>query len=330
MNSARIEPKESKLPSGISRDGRLINPPGFPVLTSFWYIRRATPSCTLDAILRRQPRLSILLDCGAYSAFTKKQEVSLDAYMEFCWKEQRNLWGYAALDVVKNPVRTLENYRLMLKQGLRPFPVHTHGNTERDMDEMFESAPMVMCGGLFGGQLATRHHVGQPDQVAQIVKQRMVWAKGRPIHWFGLGDESLIRALKPYSVDTSTWSGGIRYGRLQIYLGRGRWFFLEPEVWFKEGREKDMHTKVPPEAWRVLNAEGFGEADLLDRERWRRWSRNDRVLNLIMNVKSAIRHSLEFREEFGILFFLAQSSHHSASSAILWKAIESYVDKCMK
>jgi len=184
----------------------------FPVLISYAYARDDE---AMFARFAQRDDVEVLLDCGAFTALNTGEPISLGEYMAFLRRWGSRLFGYLALDVVGDPVGTDVNLSKMLDAGLRPIPVHVRGDGQERMDQLFGLSDWVACGGV------RRPHAGHSSR--SYVKQKMIWARGRNVHWLGYTNHAMARAFKPYSCDCSNMSMGYRYGNMQIYLGSWRW-----------------------------------------------------------------------------------------------------------
>lgn len=184
----------------------------FPVLISYAYAREDEG---MFGRFAERDDVELLLDCGAFTALNAGKPIDLKEYIEFLRRWRSRLFGYLALDVVGDPVGTERNLATMLDAGLRPIPVHVRGDGEDRMNELFAMSDWVACGGL------RRPHAGHCQKT--YVKQKMLWAAGRNVHWLGYTNHAMVRAFKPYSCDCSNMSMGYRFGNTQIYLGNWVW-----------------------------------------------------------------------------------------------------------
>jgi len=296
--------------------GRIQDPTGFPLLYSYYYTRKGQVlpgGERVDPVeytaSRMGSRVNLILDSGAFSAFRIGKPIDLDEYMEYCWKYKDQLWGYVSLDVLSEPEKTLKNYRTMLKQGLNPIPVHPKGAPKKHMDEYFESSPLVMLGGIVQNVRVQGAKASSP--ALRTVARKMNWADGRPVHWLGQCAENLLRAFLPFSCDNSSWSSGVRYGRLWVYLGRGNWYSLFRS---RDLRNLKSLKQIPKEVERELTTYGFGVGDLYDIKKWKNYSEM-KTLTLDVTCKSYVRYVSEFREEFGTRIFMAHSNFGSTGSS---------------
>jgi hypothetical protein len=166
---------------------------------------------TIDALMRLGDRVEILIDSGAFTAWKAGKPIALDGYMRFLESLPIKPWRYFALDVVHDPAATLRNYRAMLDRGLNPVPVFQRGESPAMLDEYFKTSDLVGIGGI----------VGTPGRRGYL-RGIMQHAAGRHVHWLGFNDANFVKALRPLSVDVTTWVNGGKYGSIALYLGLGR------------------------------------------------------------------------------------------------------------
>ena len=184
----------------------------FPVLISYAFARKD------EEFFKRfveHPGIEVLLDSGAFTALNAGERIELPEYMEFLERWKDKLFGYLALDVLGDPAGTDRNLETMLRAGLKPIPVHVRGDGASRMDQLFGWSDWVALGGL------RRPHVQHSSKA--YVKQKMVWAKGRDVHWLGYTNRKMVLAFKPYSIDCSNWAAGARWGDMHFYYGDLRW-----------------------------------------------------------------------------------------------------------
>jgi hypothetical protein len=245
----------SKASKQLSRTAKL------PLLISYAYLREERPE-TIERILTH-PSIELLLDSGAFTAKNAGVEIPLDEYIEFCQTWKDHLFGYMALDVLQDPAGTDSNLRIMLKEGLRPIPVHVYGDDERRMDELFALSDWVALGGF------RRPHRGPAPLT--YVNIKMSWARGRHVHWLGYTNKPVIEAFQPFSCDCSSWMAGAMYGRVAIYAGRGQWFtFKREELLVKRGFT-DMNLR------RALSDYDISMTEFLDERHWHNGNSSNQI-----------------------------------------------------
>ena len=101
------------------------------LLCSYWYFKNK-PLSKFCEELGYQPE--ILLDSGAYSAFTKGKHVNVLDYIEYIRANRAYITNYISLDVIGDPSMTLLLCDLMWSAALCPIPVIHYGEDLRFID----------------------------------------------------------------------------------------------------------------------------------------------------------------------------------------------------
>ncbi len=94
--------------------------PKFPlnILVSYAYLG----SVGLENLIRLQrehgENLNVMLDSGAFTAFTVGKQIDLRSYIHFLKNTKLKIKHYASLDVIRNVEATEKNYGIMRAEGL--------------------------------------------------------------------------------------------------------------------------------------------------------------------------------------------------------------------
>jgi len=260
------------------------------VLGSYAYLRKL-PAEDLHSIITH-PRVELLVDSGAFTAFNAGQTIELNEYMEFLRKWATDVFGYLALDKVQDPAATEVNLRIMLSEGFKPIPVHVLGDDEQRMDELFSMSSWVACAGL------RRPHRGAAPP--EYVKQKMAWAKGRNVHWLGYTSNAMIRAFKPYSVDCANYKQASISGSTSFYLGGGTMKVANMTQWLERSDVgKSSHRQL-----RAAVAAVDFDPRILDFEQsWR--SVSMKRVTMELSLRQWVLYQLDMRKHIGTRLFLA-------------------------
>ncbi len=287
----------------------------FPLLLSYAYVREYKPEQVEKWFT--DPRVDVLLDCGAFSTKNAEKEISLEKYMAFVSRWGDHLFGYLSLDVLGDPKGTDDNLRTMLDAGLKPIPVHVLGDGQKRMDELFEMSDFVALGGL---RRPNRGHCPR-----SYVKQKMEWAAGRRVHWLGYTREPLLRGFRPYSCDSSNFTGAERYGNVRVYLGKGRWWNTQRT----DAKKKDL----PLDVAKILLRLGYSADDWRNDDLWRRNAERDnksmRFLTQQIVIDSFMRWVIELEEHCGVRAFQAATMIQKQPDYI-WKGLDDFYQNWSK
>ncbi len=247
------------------------------------------------------PYLDVLLDSGAFAAFRQGDPIDLDQYIEFLKEHSGKLFGYFALDVIGDKKATMSNLRRMRRAGLKPIPILTVGNSQKDMEVMFDGADFIGIGGIQG-------KIWPHSKAAKISYLKMIkkWSRRRKVHYLGVASEEILRTFKPFSCDTSSWLNAAKFGHLSIYFGNGRWRHLRTD-----NRAREIDREIQLEVTRA----GFTLNDLMDTTLWN--NQNDTVLSgqsilVHLTCRSWIKYILEFEARFKTKIFLVSGSMGTA------------------
>ncbi|MFJ4469555.1 hypothetical protein ACIP2X_18970 [Streptomyces sp. NPDC089424] len=187
----------------------------FKALTSYAYFGKPAFTDLLDT-LHAGP-VMVFGDSGAHSARTLGLALTLDGYAAWCHEHDRRLTLYANLDVIGAPEATWRNQQALQERGLTPIPVFHTGEPwhflERYLDE---GHTYIALGKLLGNPLA---------ELLPWLDTAFRLAQGRAVfHGFGMTTWEVLRRLPFYSVDSSKWLEGERFGVATLYDDRtGSW-----------------------------------------------------------------------------------------------------------
>ena len=157
----------------------------------------------------------VLLDSGAWSAYTQKKTISIDAYMEYIRENIKYIDYYVNLDVIGDPLKSFENYKIMRDNGFTPIPVfhaETVSNTRTFLYKYLNYTNYVAIGAI--AKMHTKRRIENLD----LYFKSLVDDKGFPIakfHGFGLTSLRILKYYPWFSVDSSSW---VQYGRYGIIL----------------------------------------------------------------------------------------------------------------
>lgn len=157
----------------------------------------------------RRPKIELILDSGAYSAWRLGKPINIDEYCDYLLANRSWITTYVCLDVI-NPddpeaaaAASWENFLHMRKRGLDPMPVY---HVKEDVSWLFR---MLDAGckyiGLSASSLVSRNQV---DDWYALAWQHLVTRDGSPVvkcHAFGEGRADSLIKFPWYSADTTSW-----------------------------------------------------------------------------------------------------------------------------
>lgn len=196
------------------------------VLISYAYAAKLLPR--IAAAKAQYPRLRVVLDSGAFTAWKQGQSVDLQAYIAFVEDNQHLFHQYFSLDVIEDPEATRRNLATMRARGLDPIPVITRGVTVAQASEAAAATGYVGIGGL----------VRTPGQ-AKFLRALSPALVGKKTHLLGVNTIGLLKTFGVASADSSSWNRPVRFGTVFPIL-RGAPYRLD---------RTDFLKKTPQAVW---------------------------------------------------------------------------------
>lgn len=188
-----------------------------PILESFWYKRNA---------VKAMPKASqFFLDSGAFSAFTQDKVINLDDYAAFIKEHKEHIYVASSLDSIGNALETKRLYQELRERDScqHIIPVFHCREDKKLLVEMLDNTSGYGNPGYIalGGMVpeSTSYLYGWLDD---LWSNYLTDAEGKPlvkVHGFGLTVGKLIERYPWFSVDSTTWLNGARFGTAIINLG---------------------------------------------------------------------------------------------------------------
>jgi len=194
--------------------------PPFRFLASYHYFKKK------QDVIKKYVNLfyDIFIDSGAFSADNCDASIDIDDYCEFIL--DTGVRKYATLDVIGDPIKTLENHKYMQEvHGLKPMITFHMGSTLNDLDKLLDFeylalGGMVMKGGKFGHLDAVWDHILRSNKQIKV-------------HGFGLTNVDIIERYPWHSVDSSSFKGCKRFGRQTILWNDFSWKSMDEDAYQK-------------------------------------------------------------------------------------------------
>lgn len=160
---------------------------------------------------------NLFADSGAYTAWTKGDPIDIDDYINWLKHNEKHLTIYAPLDVIGDWKETKKNHEYMQKNGVNPVPVFHSSNPRAPysrLEEICEEFDYIALGGVAGAGIKKEVLLNHFDCCFKIIGKH--WKNGRKIkvHGFGVTTPRLMARYPFYSVDSTTWLNGGRFGQM--------------------------------------------------------------------------------------------------------------------
>lgn len=177
---------------------------GKRILVSYFNTRKQK-----DIKLYRERAKEIFLDSGAFTAFTKNIEISIEEYIDYLLKT-RGKWDYVAgLDVIGNAEETKKYCDKMKEAGLDPIPTFHYGEDYSFLEDYCKNYDYIALGGV--AQLRTYPRVSTwLDNCFSVIKN--YWPK--KVHGFAITGERYMKRYPFYSVDSTSWLAGQKFNQV--------------------------------------------------------------------------------------------------------------------
>lgn len=172
---------------------RKVRPPR--LLCSYWYFKNKPMWDFCDSLGYRP---EILLDSGAYSAFTKGKNVNILDYMSYIEKNAAYISRYIALDVIRDPHTTRLLYSLMREKGLSPVPVVHHGEDVAAVSRLAEGGADLIA-------LGDTVRIRDKNVVARWCEEIHKQHPGVALHLLGSSSSKILQSGALASCDSCSW-----------------------------------------------------------------------------------------------------------------------------
>lgn len=165
---------------------------------------------------------NVFLDCGAYSAWTQGISIDVHEYSRFCLRYGAYFSVYAHLDDKNSQEKTMENLKIMEEEyGLKPLPVfHVSSKNWDLLEKMLSKYDYIALGAIAGESTAGNEQAAMISKCFSLALQYGVDSEGRIIkkyHGFGFTQLAGLKKFPWYSVDSTTWMGGVKYGTVPVF-----------------------------------------------------------------------------------------------------------------
>jgi len=267
----------------IGARARVANPPRAKVrvLVSYWYWKNTDIREVLQRRFGADPP-PVFADSGAFSAKNFKATIDPGEYADWLHKYRDLFTVYANLDVKGDLAAGLRNQDYLEKRGLQPLPVFHAGEPLEALEEMAVHYPYLAIGGVareFGKNWS-------PPLIRWFTRCFSATQGRSAVHGFGITHFGVMRMFPWYSLDSSTWRSGARFGAYAIFDDQIERDFITFDV----QKQKRWLTRSD-----LLRSYGFDPADFYDRRRF------DYRVNAVLTVLSYVRAEDYMRRTFGVV-----------------------------
>lgn len=186
------------------------------VLTSFHYFRGVDMAGLVTELGEAYGGdVHVFADSGAFSAVTTGATIALPDYTAWLHQWQHLFTTMAGLDVIGDHEATARNTSALHTAGLPALPTFHIGSPWPVLEDLCSRHPYIALGGMVP-------YFQRPREVMRwlIHAFRIAAHTGSVFHGFGQTNHNAVTALPFYSVDSSTWSSGMRFGHMKLWDDR--------------------------------------------------------------------------------------------------------------
>jgi len=201
-------------------------------LLSFQRIRQSKPIVTLEE--HTLPDLEIMLDSGAFSAWTRGIPIDIDDYAQFVLDNPGVFSIVANLDVIpgskgRTPTQVeinkaaqagWENWKYLEKKlpGTKILHAFHYGESDAWLKKIMGETDYLAIGGIAMGLTTLQRQAWLDDLMQRVLTDD----DGRPVrkfHGFGVTSLDILKRYPWFSVDSTSWVLTGRFGGVYIPLG---------------------------------------------------------------------------------------------------------------
>ena len=249
------------------------------ILLSYHYYK----DTDLDALFAKYftaPYPEVFADSGAFSAASQGAHIDIADYAAWVKRWAHLLTVHSNLDVIGDAAATDRNQKTLEDMGLDPLPVFHTGSDMAHLDALLDRYQYIALGGMVP-------YMRFPKRIMPWLIKCFKLAQGRAVfHGFGATSWTVVKSFPWYSVDSSSWGSGFRYGQVPVFnTARGKFETLSL------GNVKEWQGHA-----RLVTQLGFDWRDFADRKR------NDRAKICAISALSYMMAEQWLRQRHGEIY----------------------------
>ncbi len=210
------------------------------ILCSYHYFNNQTSVVAIKDIQKEFPKKTLFTDSGAFSAYSSGKKINLSNYCLYLKSIRPTI--YAGLDVIGDPVKTIENQKYMEGEfGLNPIPTFHVGEELKHLERLLKDYDYIALGGMvMAGNLKSFL-----DKVWQVILQSKPELK---VHGFGMTSQKNIERYPWYSIDSTSYDRATRFGIVTLADSECNLYTKSTSNWKKEftdaGGDERVYTHI--------------------------------------------------------------------------------------
>tara|TARA_R110000737_G_scaffold86322_2_gene118871 strand:- start:157 stop:972 length:816 start_codon:yes stop_codon:yes gene_type:complete len=162
---------------------------------------------------------NILIDSGAFSAFTIGKKININEYASFIetfyneWEDKVNSIYFINLDEIGNAKKSWENQTFLDKLGFKTIPViHQWGFKEENLKRALDNYDFIAFGGMVGRK-QKQHTIPWLNKCYSLIGEHYKKNKIMPkTHLLGVASPKILYRYPCFSCDSTAYMSVYRYG----------------------------------------------------------------------------------------------------------------------
>jgi hypothetical protein len=262
---------------------------------------------TVYNLAREMEKVDLFLDSGAFSAWSKDTEISMEDYCRHIADHIELISIYANLDVINDGEESYRNWRRMRALGFNPMPVY---HAETDLKYLIKyldsGVDHVAIGAI--SQMTTSARLANLDLLWRTYLTDDMGYPIRKFHGFGLTAPEIATRYPWYSVDSTSWVLYGRYGIVLIPKWDNEWVFDHTPHQICVSSRSPMQFRESSKHWntctdmekehhlRYFREKGFrlGESDA--------YMKDGKIKEEIK--EEGLRNNWKLRDELNMIYYL--------------------------
>lgn len=184
----------------------------FDTLVSFHYFSGRTSEPVIAEMAAAGCRT--IGDSGAFSAMTSGVSIDLDKFAAWAERNRRHLAWVASLDAIGDPAASWRNWVYLTRNGLDVVPTVHFGARPEELDRYADRGCDFI--GL-GGVAARKDRQRVLRWLVSMFRHARDHHPKMRFHGWGITGRLYLEHLPFYSVDSSGFGAGYRYGRVNVW-----------------------------------------------------------------------------------------------------------------
>lgn len=182
------------------------------VLTSYFFTKKIGD---IKDFKKKLGFEKVMVDSGAFSAFTLGEEINLEEYVRYLLQNEDYIDTAIILDVIGNEKETIENYKYMVKKGVKNLMCVLQGNLWSSLRSFLKAGmPKDQYIGIGNAEWYKKRGFDQERDMMNIASRYKV-------HGLAKGSYDHFKSSKFESIDSSSWGAATRY-RSGSYWWKGQ------------------------------------------------------------------------------------------------------------